>query len=577
MKKFLLGLLCGVVVAGLIGVIFVFSLIRLSDTKPTIADGSTLVLKLEGDLPEKPPVEIPLAVFENQAPMTVRDLWSTLRRAAADSRIQAVVVSPRGLTIGWAKMQEVRDSLLAFRKSGKPVYASLRMPGLKEYYVATGADRIFVAPEDYLDVKGLRLEAMFFKNTADKVGVQMEVEHIGKYKDAYDPFTRTSMTPETREVYNQLLDQYYGNLVDAIATGRKKSPEDARAIIDKGPFIAKDALAAGLVDTLGYDDQVFDELKGRLKKGDIKRIGQRDYMRGLTPEDGRTKIALVVGQGTITQGSGNESPFGGDDGLTSRGFGKLLQRVRSDSSIKGVIVRVDSPGGDAIASDDILHEMKELSSKKPTVISMGDVAASGGYFIAVTGDPILAYPNTITGSIGVITAHLNARSLYDKLGIQKELLSRGKYAEMDTDYRPMTEAERAKVRSSIEATYRGFVSRVAAGRKKPYDQIDALAQGRVWLGAQAKQNGLVDELGGLDKAVEMIRKKANIPADQKVVLVPYPPKRSLFDVLMSKPDEASMVEAQASRWLTRIPGAEWVHAAMRGGVMMLMPYHISVQ
>lgn len=197
--------------------------------------------------------------------------------------------------------------------------------------------------------------------------------------------------------------------------------------------------------------------------------------------------------------------------------------------------------------------------------------------MAMTGDPVIAYPNTLTGSIGVISAKLNLRALYDKVGVQKDILSRGRFAEMDTDYRPMTETERAKFRESIEATYRGFVSRVAAGRKKKYDEVEPLAQGRVWLGSQAKKNGLIDELGGLDRAVEMVRQKAKIPADQNIVLVPYPPKRSLFDVLMSRPDEASVIEIQARRLAGSIPGAAWIAAAFNPHPQMLSPVHIDVR
>lgn len=586
MMKFLIGLLCGLVLAGVVGVVFVFAAIRLSDSKPAVADGSTLVLKLEGELPERAPVEIPIGVFEGQTPVTVRDLWSTLRRAADDSRIKALVIAPRGLQIGWAKMQEVRESILAFKKSGKPVYASLRMPGTREYFVATAADRIFTAPEDYVDVKGLRIEAMFFKNTLDKLGVQFEVEHAGKYKDAYDMFSRTSMTPETREVYNLLLDQFYGSLAETIASGRKKTVEETRAIIDKGPFVARDAKENGLVDVLGYEDNVFDDLKARLKETEIKKISLREYLRALGPESGKARIALVVGEGAITSGSGEGSPFGGgEEGITSGGFAKMLRNVKSDPNIKGVIVRIDSPGGDAIASDDLLHEMKDLSKKKPTVISMSDVAASGGYFMAMTGDPIVAYPNTITGSIGVITAHVNLRGLYDKIGVQKEILSRGRFAALDSDYKPMTEAEKAKLRDSIQATYDGFLDRVAAGRKKDRSQVAELAQGRVWLGAQAKQNGLVDEMGGLEKAVDLVRIKAKIAPEQKVVLVPYPAKRSLFDLLMNRNEESHAIEMSADRILNRtigrelpkLPGGDWIKAALNGGALMLMPYHFNVQ
>lgn len=576
MKKFLLGVLCGVVVAGLAGVIFVFSMIRLSDTKPAIAANSALLLRLEGEVPERPPVEIPFGPFEGQSPATVRDLWSGLKRAAADSRIKAVVLAPRSLSVGWGKLQELRDSVAAFRKSGKPVYAFLRMPGTKEYYLATAADRIYAAPEDYIDVKGLRVEAMFFKNTLDKIGVQMEVEHVGKYKDAYDVFTRTSLSPESREVYNALLDQYYGDLASTIANGRKKTVDEAKALIDRGPFVAREAKDAGLLDALGYEDQVMGDLKDKLKAGDLKRISHREYLRALTPDPSRARIALVVGEGAITQGSGSESPFGSDDGIQSGSFIRQLKRVKDDSGIKGVIVRVDSPGGDAIASDDILHEMKELSKKKPVVISMSDVAASGGYFIAATGDPIVAYSNTITGSIGVITARLNARALYDKIGIQKEILSRGRFSAMDSDYKPLTEAEREKIQQSIESTYKGFVDRVATARKKKYDDVDAIAQGRVWLGAQARQNGLVDELGGLDKAVEMIRKKANIGADQQVALVPYPSRRSLFELLLNRNEDSALMESELRRFTAQFPGARWLSAALRGGTLMLMPAHFDV-
>ena len=208
---------------------------------------------------------------------------------------------------------------------------------------------------------------------------------------------------------------------------------------------------------------------------------------------------------------------------------------------------------------------------------MSDVAASGGYFMAMTGDPIVSYPNTITGSIGVITARVNLRGLYDKLGIQKEILSRGRYAALDSDYKPMTDEERAKLRDSIESTYRGFVGRVSTARHKTYDQIHELAQGRVWLGAQAKQNGLVDELGGLDRAVELVRKKAGIADGQNVVLVPYPPKRSLFELLTNRSEETNIVEVQSRKLIAQIPGGDWINAAMKSGMLMLMPYRVSIQ
>jgi protease-4 len=575
MGKFLLGLACGLVLAFLFGIILLFSLFRLSDRRPEIADNSVLLLRLEGDVPEKSEVEIPLPAFENQQKLTVQDMWSSLKRAAEDSRIKAVVIAPRHLSVGWAKLQEIHDSLASFRKSGKPVYAFLRFPGTRDYYVATAADKIYAAPDDMLDLKGLRVEAMYLRNTLNKLGIEMDVVHAGKYKDAYDMFTRTSMTPETREVLNQILDHYYLNLMETIAVGRKKDVAAVKALIDQGPFVAKDAMSNGLVDALGYEDQLMSDLQSRVKQTTLKRIETREYLRGLAPEPARARIALLVAEGVIMQGRGNEG-FGSEE-VTSGGFAKLVRQVKSDNSIKGVIVRVDSPGGDAIASDDILHEMQGLSRAKPVVISMSDVAASGGYFMSVTGDPIVAYGNTLTGSIGVITAKPNLHGLYDKLGISKELLTRGRFAALDSDYKPLDPAEKEKLAQTVDATYQGFISRVAAGRHRSAADIASIAEGRVWVGAQAKANGLVDQLGGLDRAVEMIRSKANLPANQKIALVPYPPHRTLIEVLMNRSDQPSLAEMKINALLAKVPGGRWIRPILEGGTLALMPYSVEVQ
>ena len=370
----------------------------------------------------------------------------------------------------------------------------------------------------------------------------MEFEHVGKYKDAPDMFTKTGSSPETREVINQVLDQFYGDLIRTIAEGRKKEPAAVRALIDNGPFVGKEALNGGLVDALLYEDEMYDRLKRELKLSQIDKIAEHNYMRA-TPNaggDGATRIALVVGEGDITRGATNDS---GTNGITTAGMIRRLRQVRDDASIKAVILRIDSPGGDGIASDDILHEAKLLSQKKPTVISMSDLAASGGYFIAMTGDPVVAYRNTETGSIGVFFGKVNLRGLYDKIGMKKEIFRRGHFADIDTEYAPLNDEQRAKLRTEIEIFYRGFVQRVADGRKRNYDDVEALAQGRVWTGAQAKQNGLVDELGGIDRAIELVKQKAKIAASEKITLVAYPPRRSLFQVLLDRDTDLTLLES----------------------------------
>jgi protease-4 len=429
-----------------------------------------------------------------------------------------------------------------------------------------------MAPEDELDVKGLRVELMFVKTTLDKLGVQMEFEHAGKYKDAPDMFTRTSPTPETLEVMNQVLDQLYGNLVDTIAQGRNRSAPQIRAALDDGPFVGPQAVDNGLIDALLFEDQFWGELKLKIK-ADIKRVSEQDYLRSAGGSEGSSKIAFVVGDGEITRGSTREGI--GNDGITATSMVRMLREVGDDSSIKGVILRIDSPGGDGIASDDILHAAKDLSSKKPMVISMSDLAASGGYFMAMTGDPIVAYPNTETGSIGVFFGKPVLKGLYDKIGVTKDTLKRGKFADIDTDTRPLNDEERAKLRHEIDVFYRGFVERVAAGRKRTYDQVEPLAQGRVWMGAQAKQNGLVDELGGLDRALELIKERAKIPASEKVALVTYPPRRSIWDIVLNRDDED--IEAMIARRAKVLVGKLPVRSLMRGGIMELMPYSIEVK
>jgi protease-4 len=578
MAKFLIGLLTGVILAVLFGVVVVFSLARLgTEKRVTVPDNATLLLQLEGEIPERPPIEFPIPFFEQQTSSTVKDVWDLLRKAAVDSRIKAVVFEPRDINAGWAKLEEIRAGLEQFRKSGKPLVAYLKGPGTREYYLATAADQIYMGPDEYLDVKGLRAAMMFFKGSLDKLGVQVEIEHAGKYKDFGDMFERTDISPETKEVMNSVLDNMYGRLLSTIGSARKKSPEEVRATLDEGPFLAKQAAAKGLVDSLRYEDQMFGELKDRLKSGEIKKISHRDYVKVTAASlglEGKPRVAFLVGQGDITRGKLGDDGYD-EDGIGAEGFNKLLRRVGSDGSIRGVIVRIDSPGGDAVASDEIWREMNLLSKKKPLVISMSDAAASGGYYMAMTGDPILAYAGTFTGSIGVVFGKPNLHGLYDKLGITQDVLLRGRFADIDSDYHALSPEARRKLREGIDNSYRDFVSKVAEARKRPYDQMEPLAQGRVWLGDQAKQRGLVDELGGIDRAIELVKERAKIGKTEKVTIVTYPPKRSIFDVAFGRTPE-SLFESRIAP-LAKILAKPQIKSLIRGGLLRVMPYTIEVK
>jgi len=567
MGKFFLGLLVGVLLV-FFGFILLFAaLVRFRSKPPEIADNSVLVLRVSGDVPEKPPVELPAFLGGGRDGTTIASIWMNLRKAAADSRIKALVVQPEGLASGWAKLEEMRSNIEQFRKSGKPVFAYLRSPNSRDYYVALAADRIYLGPEEPLMLKGLRAELMYFKGSLDKLGVQVDVEHAGKYKDFGDMFTRTNMSPETQEVINSVVDGIWGNVVKRIAEARKKSPEEVKAIVDQGPFTATQALKAGLVDELRFEDQMWGELKSQLKLSN--EPGKVIFDRYRRAQDvgatGKNRVALVIGEGDIVRG--NPEDNGSDESsLTAYGFNKLLRQVEGDSNIKAVIVRIDSPGGEVSASDDIWRQMNLLGKKKPMVISMSDVAASGGYYIAMTGSPIVAYPETETGSIGVIFGKPVLRGLFNKLGVTEDAIQRGRNADIDSVYTPLTPEQREKLRVGIDESYHDFVTKVADSRHRSYGEIEPVAQGRVWLGSQAKDHFLVDTLGGLDAAVDAVKKKANIPASEQVTVVVYPSRRSLLDVLLRRSQEDALTEKMAPIF-GRVP----FHAWMKGGFLRIEP------
>jgi protease IV len=571
MAKFLIGVTTGIALVFVGFGIFFFALVRLREGPPTIASNSLLVLHLQGDVPEKAPVEIPF--FTTSPTLTVTNVWEMLHSAAVDSRIKALVLEPEDLSSGWAKLEEFRGDVEQFRKSGKPVFAYLHTPSAREYYVASAADRIYLGPEDPLYLKGMRAEIMYYKKALDKLGVTVYVDHAGKYKDYGDQFTRSDMSPETREVMTSLVDNLYGNLVDHIAAGRKKTPDEVRALIDQGPFLATEAHKDGLVDELRFEDQMYGELKSKLNVGDLKRVTAETYVRVPEPASlqGRSRVALVVGEGDIIRGDPN-NPAENENSLSSSTFDKLLEQVGNDSSIRAVIVRIDSPGGEVTASDDIWRQMNLLSKKKPMIISMSDVAASGGYYMALTGDPIVAYPGTETGSIGVLFGKPDIRGLFDKLGLTIDAVQRGTNADIDSYDTPLTPVEEQKLRQGVDASYVDFVSKVAEARHRKYDQIEAVAQGRVWLGSQAKPRGLVDELGGLDTAIALIKRRANIPSGENITLVTYPPRRSLFDLLLRRSQD-DVLAAKLRPLLHGMPFRAW----LRGGFLRMMPYTITVR
>lgn len=517
-----------------------------------------LDLNLDGPLPEQPPEDL-ATLLGNAPPRSLRTIVESLDRAAADESVKGVLVRPGSMSdAGWGKVQELRDALIRYRRSGKPAYAQLETAGNKEYYLATACDRIFAVPSAILDVTGLSSEVTFFAGSLDKLGVVAQFEGVGKYKNAPNQFTERGFTEPHREQMDALLDGLFEQYLAAIMQGRKKTREQAVALIDGGPYDAARALEIGLVDELLYAD----ELQKRFPQASRTTAGR--YLRsarGLT-FDTRPKLAVVYVVGEIASGGSSQGGLGGEVAGSST-LAAAIRQAREDSSVRALIVRIDSPGGSGVASDVVWRELRQTAAVKPVVASMGDVAASGGYYIAMGADQIVAQPGTITGSIGVFGGKFSLRGLYDKLGLTKEVLVRGRHAALFSEYQPWNDEERAQVRGLMTAFYKDFVTKVAARRGKSYEQIDEVAQGRVWTGSAAREHGLVDRLGGFETAVALAKQKAGLSVSQDVALVALPESKGLWDVLTERQDELSEVrllpeDARAlMHFATHTPRGAW--------------------
>jgi protease-4 len=497
--------------------------------EPQVAQNSTLVLRVGGDLNEIEPGGV-FAPFLESAP-TLRSVTDMLRHAKTDNRIKSVIIKPSGDAALWGKVQELRDAVIDFRRSGKPIAAYLEYGGQQEFYLATACDKVFLMPSASLDLTGIASYELFMRGMLDKIGAYPDGMHIGEYKTALNEFTEKTYTPAHREMAVSLNTDLYQQLVRGIAEGRHKSEADVRSLIDHGPFLSEDALKAGLIDDVAYEDELDDKVK--LGAAKPTYVDMNDYRQTNAPfGHGSQKIAVIYATGLIASGKSTYDTTGsqvtGSDTII-----EYLRKARADQSTKAIILRIDSPGGSAIASDIIWREVMLTKQQKPLIASMSDVAASGGYYIAMPANVIVAEPSTLTGSIGVVLTKFVIDGTLKKLGLNMEGVSQGKYADLYSPVRPFSPEEKQRVFESMQATYNTFVEKAAQGRNTTPEKIDAVGQGRVWTGLQAKQIGLVDELGGLDRALSIAKQRARIPQDQDVELVVYPPKKSFYDIFKS--------------------------------------------
>jgi protease-4 len=566
----------------------------LRGNRPSIRDNSVLALKISGSMPDYVPDD-PFRRLFGSPPQSLNSLMTQFRKAKTDKRISAIMLDIDMSEAGWAKSEEIRDAIADFRTSGKPVYAYMETGLNKDYYIATACDKIFVPPPGELFTIGLAADVMFFRGSLDKLGIYPDIYQIGKYKSAGDMFTQKEMTPAHREYVNALLDDLYGRYIGEIAKARSKTPDAMKAIIDNAPYTAAQAKDAGLIDGALYHDDVEKELKKRLgykdtddlpitRAGDYRKITQESL--GLNKGE---RIAIVYSSGDIVSG---RSSFGGSgqETIGSESLVKTINEAANDKSVKAIVLRIDSPGGSGLASDIIWRAVEAAKEKKPIVVSMSDVAASGGYYIACNANKIVAEPSTITGSIGVVGGKPVLKGFYDWIGVTNEYVLRGKNAGMFRETEKFSDSERQKFQEYLSTTYDDFISKVAKGRSKDKAFIDTIGQGRVWTGSQGKERGLVDEYGGLDKAIEIAKQLANIPAGQGIqrVILPKPP--SFFEELMNSGDDAdgdqTTTEAkQQAALMSAMPAdvrralryAQLLDRTRSGEAVYMLPYDLRIR
>ena len=542
----LLGLLifCGLGTGTLI--LFLTLLASTRDTAPQVKDKSMLVFDLSLNITDAKPSSTTSEAIqgalsgERDDTISLRTVLDTLEKARRDKRIVGIYLdgsqSSGGVSAGFATLKEVRQALERFRSSGKPILAYNMDWGQRDYYLGSVADTVLVNPLGEMEVKGLSTQPMFLAGAFQKYGVGVQVTRVGKFKGAVEPYVLTKLSPENRLQNEQLLGDLWGDWRDTVGKSRKLSSQQLQVIADnQGLVLADEARQRGLVDQVAYFDEVLAKLK-QLTGSDkedktFRQISLTRYAdvsdKSLGMErSSKNQIAVVYAEGDIVDGQGSIREVGGDR------FARQLRRLRQDRDVKAIVLRVNSPGGSATAAEVIQREVRLTRQVKPVIISMGDVAASGGYWISADADRIFAEPNTITGSIGVFGLAFNYQKLGNDNGITWDVVKTGRYADSQTVSRPKTPEELALAQRSVNRIYGLFLNKVSQGRKLPEPRVAEIAQGRVWSGTAAKQIGLVDEIGGLDAAIQYAAKQAKLGDDWE--LYQYPQSRSFEERLLGQ-------------------------------------------
>jgi protease IV len=582
MRRFVLGLFAAI---GIVAVLMVIGLAvvvwQVAAGKPSVPDSIVLSLDLERGLIEGPSQDaLSTVVFGNK--QTMRDFLDALERAGDDKRVKGIYARLGSDALGLAAAQEVRDAIAAFRAKGKFAVAFTESfgefgPGTRSYYLAAAFDEIWLQPLGSVGLIGLHAEMPFLRGTLDRLGIVASFARREEYKTAMNTFTETGMTPPQREEMEALLGSASGQIVRGIATARKLPEPKVSELIDRGPFIADEAQAAGLVDHVGYRDEAIAAARSKAGSG-AEFLSIARYLEGAgRPHDSGPVIALIYGTGMIGEGGGTSRLLGNEE-MSAREVGRAFRQAFADKAVRAILFRIDSPGGSAVASETIWREVERARLRgKPVIVSMANVAGSGGYYIAAPADKIVAQPATLTGSIGVLAGKFVIADLLQKLGVTAEAVQRGANAAMFSQFEDFSPAGRQRLDAFLDKIYAGFKQHVAAGRHLSDEQVEAVAKGRVWTGEDAKKNGLVDELGGYEVALRLAKEAVKIPADQKYKLAVYPRQKSaaerIYDRLVNPDHDSDAAAPTAAQTLagTLLQLLAGVETAMRGPGALQMP------
>ncbi len=575
------GIVLSTIVLGILFIVVIVGIVSSMDTdsKTDVKKNSVLYLNLDQTITERTPegsFGSLLGGFSDKS-IGFNDIIKALKKAETDENIDAIYLNVSAPNAGMATMLEVRDAIIAFKKSKKPVIAYSEIYSQGAYYLASAASKVYLNPEGALEFKGFSSELVFFKGALEKLGIEAQIIRVGNYKSAVEPFTNTKMSDYNREQVTAYVDGLYQTFLSGISESRKIDKDSLFAIANQYKVqFPKDALAYKMVDGLKYKDEILEELKkitGRSKKEEINSIGINDYIKNLSSKtDGTTqgKIAVIYANGDIVGGEGNDEQIG------SERISRAIRKARLDEKVKAIVLRVNSGGGSALASDVIWREMMLSKKVKPVIASFGDVAASGGYYIGCGADSIFVQPNTITGSIGVFGIIPNFQNLLtNKLGITFDGVKTGQYADIMSTNRPLTAAERFIIQKDVNNVYDTFIGKVAEGRKKTKAQVDSVGGGHVWIGTDAVRIGLADRIGNFDDAIKAAAKKAKI---KEYRVVEYPEKINPIKALLNEAKEnVSVYYAKKELGENYLLYKQMQKGIANSGVQTRMDYEIKIK